>query len=70
LVTSNNPDDGGIVFELHGFDYPIINEDYPKFLHQPQRGEIVLFPSSLFHYTIPIREDGERLIVAFDLLPN
>ena len=70
LVASNNPDDGGIVFELHGFDYPIINEDYPKILHQPQRGEIVLFPSSLFHYTIPIREDGERLIVAFDLLPN
>ncbi|MDC0986052.1 tetratricopeptide repeat protein [Alphaproteobacteria bacterium] len=70
LVASNNPDDGGIVFELHGFDYPIINEDYPKILHQPQRGDIVLFPSSLFHHTIPIRGDGERLIVAFDLLPD
>jgi tetratricopeptide (TPR) repeat protein len=70
LVKSSNPDEGGIVFELHGFDYPIIKKDYPKILHRPRRGEIVLFPSSLFHYTIPIREEGERLIVAFDLLPD
>ena len=28
-----------------------------------------LFPSSLFHRTIPFRSDEERLCIAFDLLP-
>jgi tetratricopeptide (TPR) repeat protein len=69
LVASENMDDGAIEFTLHGYDYPIIKEDYPKILYRPQRGDIVLFPSSLFHFTVPIREEGERLTVAFDLLP-
>ena len=70
LVESDNKDEGSIIFELHGYDYPILNEDYPKKRHVPEKGDIVLFPSSLFHYTVPIRNDGERLIVAYDVLPD
>jgi Putative 2OG-Fe(II) oxygenase len=29
----------------------------------------VLFPSSLFHRTIPFNSDEERICVAFDLKP-
>ena len=70
LVESPDPDEGAIVFGQHRDFYPVINQDYPRLLHRPQRGEIVLFPSSLYHHTIPIRGEGERLTVSFDLVPN
>ena len=69
LVKSENPDEGAIEFRLHGDTFPVLSKEYPKFLYRPKRGDIVLFPSSLFHRTIPIKNDGERLIVSFDLVP-
>jgi hypothetical protein len=38
-------------------------------MHRPQKGQIVLFPSSLFHRTVPIKADEERMCVSFDLHP-
>ncbi|MDA0663682.1 MAG: tetratricopeptide repeat protein [Proteobacteria bacterium] len=70
LVDSPGPDDGAIVFGQNRDFFPVINPDSPRLLHRPKRGEIVLFPSSLYHHTIPIRRDGERLTVSFDLLPG
>ena len=37
--------------------------------HRPRRGNLVLFPSSQFHSTVPIETKKERLVVAFDLVP-
>jgi Flp pilus assembly protein TadD len=33
-------------------------------------GSIVLFPASLMHYTIPFESDEERIVLAFDVIPN
>ena len=66
---TSNRDEGAIEFGLHGFKYPILNEEYPRTLHRPEKGQIVLFPSSLFHRTVPISADDERLSIAFDLIP-
>jgi hypothetical protein len=33
-------------------------------------GDIVLFPSSLFHRTIPFNSNEERICIAFDLKPE
>ena len=33
-------------------------------------GSICLFPSSLFHYTIPFEADEERIVLAFDVMPK
>ena len=62
-----NSDEGAIEFGLHGYDLPIIDENYPRKIHRPKRGDIVLFPSSLFHRTIPFTMDSERSTIAFDL---
>jgi uncharacterized protein (TIGR02466 family) len=70
LVDSENKDEGAIEFSLCGTDYTVINNNFPKVRYHPTVGDIVLFPSSLFHYTIPIRNEGERVIVSFDLLPS
>ena len=33
-------------------------------------GDIVLFPASLSHYTIPFESDEERIVLAFDVKPG
>ena len=35
---------------------------------EPKRGQLVLFPSWMWHGTVPF-EEGERLTVAFDVRP-
>ena len=60
--------EGAIEFGLKGYDYPVINENYPKHLYQPLNGDLVLFPSSLFHKTIPVIKNVERCVIAFDLV--
>ena len=41
-----------------------------KLTYQPELGDIVFFPSSLHHRTIPFLTDTDRVIVSFDLKPN
>jgi len=69
-VKSPSKNEGAIEFSLQGYNYPIARDDYPKKLYQPIDGEIVLFPSSLFHRTIPVIKDVERSVIAFDLQPG
>ena len=35
---------------------------------EPRPGRLVLFPSTMWHDTVPF-EDGERLVIAFDVIP-
>ncbi|MCW5633690.1 MAG: hypothetical protein KIT17_10160 [Rubrivivax sp.] len=37
---------------------------------QPRVGRLVLFPSYLWHGTLPFDDDAERLTVAFDVMPR
>lgn len=70
LQTLNSDSDAGAIeFSLHGYDLPVLNSNIPARLHRPQSGEIALFPSSLFHRTIPFSEDTERCVIAFNLVP-
>lgn len=61
--------EGAIEFSLWGYGYPVLDETYPSKRHCPKNGDLVLFPSSLFHHTVPFHTDMERLVVAFDLVP-
>jgi tetratricopeptide (TPR) repeat protein len=62
-------DEGAIAFTPGGYLYQTGSSDKPDFLHRPRAGDLVLFPSSLFHYTVPFSADAERISLAFDLLP-
>jgi|TARA_B110000240_G_C13223051_1_gene335511 hypothetical protein len=33
-------------------------------------GSLCLFPSSLLHYTIPFEAEEDRIVLAFDVIPN
>ena len=61
--------DGCIEFSTHGDDYPKLHDDFPAKTIKPVVGDIVLFPSSLFHRTIPFHSDEERICIAFDIKP-
>jgi hypothetical protein len=62
-------DDGSIELSTHGDDYPQKHAGFPKKTISPGVGDIVLFPSSLFHRTIPIDSNEERVCIAFDVKP-
>ena len=68
-VNKQNSDEGAIELGLHGFDLPILENNYPKKVHRPEEGDVILFPSSLFHRTIPFSENTNRCVIAFDLMP-
>ncbi|MAD92166.1 MAG: hypothetical protein CMQ54_05520 [Gammaproteobacteria bacterium] len=35
-----------------------------------ETGSLCLFPSSLYHYTIPFKDDEDRIVLAFDVMPT
>ncbi len=41
----------------------------PQHIIEPKPGRLVLFPSTMWHGTVPF-DDGERLTVAFDVVPK
>jgi tetratricopeptide (TPR) repeat protein len=62
-------DEGAIRFGLHGYNYRRLTADGPSRIHHPKEGDLLLFPSSLFHQTIPFSATEERHSLAFDLEP-
>jgi uncharacterized protein (TIGR02466 family) len=69
LPKTLNRDEGAIEFGLNGHYHPILNDKGPKTLLHPEKGQIILFPSSLFHKTVPFSTEDERWTISFDLLP-
>ena len=65
----NGGEAGSIEFSTHGDNYPQRHADFPKRTISPCVGDIVLFPSSLFHRTIPFDSEEERVCIAFDVKP-
>ncbi len=64
------PPAGGIEFGLYCESYPLLESgEGPKKQHAPRIGDLVLFPSSLYHRTIPFDSERERLSIAFDVVP-
>ncbi len=61
--------EGAIKFSIHGANYPIIKEFSDEKIHYPSNGDIILFPSSLFHETFPYSSNDKREVIAFDLSP-
>ena len=65
-----DPTEGCFEYGIHGDNYPQKHNEFPVGVVSPNVGDIVLFPSSLFHRTIPFTSDEERICIAFDLRPD
>ncbi len=72
-MPAENGLEGAFEYGTHGDNYPIIAPktiaDFPTAHIMPKVGDIVLFPSSLFHRTIPFTSNQSRICIAFDLKP-
>lgn len=62
--------EGSFEYGLDGDDYPRLHSAFPSQIVDQVVGDLVLFPSSLFHRTIPFHSDQERVCVAFDIKPE
>jgi tetratricopeptide (TPR) repeat protein len=60
---------GNIIFDLDGADYPTDSKFYPSKEFNIEKGDIVLFPSSIFHKTVPFESEENRITLAFDIIP-
>jgi uncharacterized protein (TIGR02466 family) len=69
LPEKNNAHEGSFEYSTDGDDYPRLHDDFPSQIVDQKVGDLVLFPSSLFHRTIPFHSDQERVCVAFDIKP-
>ena len=68
VVPSLEQNEGAIEFSLDGPNYQC--KSSKKIIYQPNLGDMVFFPSSLFHKTLPFSTNTDRICIAFDLLPK
>ena len=65
----NNDDDSGkIAFSYKGPRYPSKDKDFNLTIKKIQTRDIYIFPSSLYHHTIPFKSTEERICFVFDLV--
>ena len=64
-----DPTEAAFAYGTDGDEYPRQHDNFPSHIVVQKVGDIVLFPSSLFHRTIPFNSDEDRVCVAFDLKP-
>ena len=73
-IPASNGNEAAFEYGIHGDHYPIqapkTVSDFPVASTMPRVGDIVLFPSSLFHRTIPFSANEARICIAFDLKPS
>ena len=65
-----DPNEGAIELSLHGDNYPKKHDNFPTKTYPVKVGDVVFFPSSVFHRTIPFSSDEERICIAFDVKPQ
>lgn len=59
---------GWIKFGEPGFDVGLSNPI--RRMIQPVPGRLVLFPSFMWHGTVPFTDDARRTTIAFDVVPQ
>lgn len=69
--TGDAAEEGAIEFTLRGDTFPEpANRPHPTVRHKPTPGDVVLFPSSLYHRTLPFDSKDSRICIAFDMVPE
>ena len=64
-----NKHDANIKFSLIHPDYPHSDAKFPDLEINTKDSRLVLFPSSLYHQTIPFYDSNKRICIAFDFQP-
>ena len=65
---NDNDDSGNIAFSYQGPRYPKKDKQFNLTIKKIETRDICIFPSSLFHQTIPFESTEERICFVFDLV--
>jgi hypothetical protein len=68
-VQTSSINEGAIELSLQSPNSNRLQKTTSKLIFQPQIGDIIFFPSSVFHSTIPFETDEDRCVIAFDVYP-
>ena len=68
VVAETNTGEGWLQFGAPSYDIGVANP--VRRAVQPQAGRLVLFPSYMWHGTVPFRAPQNRTTVAFDVVPH
>ena len=69
IPPKSNPESGSLVVSV-GEEIDVIDfSENPKEVLDVVTGDLVLFPASLTHSTIPFESEEERIVLAFDVIP-
>jgi uncharacterized protein (TIGR02466 family) len=68
IPTKIKDKEGGLECSLHGENFKIVRNYVPTKFFPPKVGNLTLFPSSLYHKTIPFHSEEERVAIAFDVI--
>ena len=63
-----NEHEGNLAFSYEGPRYPSKDKDFNLTIKKITTRDICIFPSSLFHHTIPFQSEEERICFVFDLV--
>ena len=66
----SNSDEGSIEFSFSSNRFPFKEKNLPYKIIRPEESLLVLFPSQLYHRSIPFSKNFERICIAFDFLPQ
>ena len=67
-IPKHNDDSGNIAFSYQGPRYPHKGKFFNLTIKEIETRDICIFPSSLFHHTIPFESSEERICFVFDLV--
>ena len=59
--------EGAIELSADFHQYPKLHNEFDKKLILPEVGDVVFFPSNLYHRTVPFKSNEERICIAFDV---
>ena len=62
--------EGAIELSSDGDEYPRLHDEFEKKVILPNVGDVIFFPSSVFHRTISFNSNEERICIAFDVGPE
>ena len=67
--SEDNPTNAGYIeFGQINDEFPNLKTDRLRFI-QPKEGLVALFPSYLYHATVPTESQQPRIAIAFDVVP-
>jgi len=66
--TKDNDESGSIAFTYQGPDFPVKGKEFLSKVQKLETRDLCIFPSSLFHQTIPFESSEERICFVFDLI--